>query len=153
MATSSSTCPLHCCITTPYRNILFSSLQGPQSTTALTLLNFSFKVVFLSLSWAETSVSCRTQPLNNHLVLWSSTSTFSTLKRCTPPGRDSKANRVSSTAPPFVCAPALPYFQGVRGSPLLISSAYLHLKVPPQQSSTTLRPSQFTKVKHHPYYE
>ncbi|CAL9020636.1 unnamed protein product, partial [Prunus brigantina] len=36
----------------------------------------------------------------------------------------------------------------IRGSPLRISLAHPHLKVPPQQSSTTLRPSQFTKVKH-----
>lgn len=46
-------------------------------------------------------------------------------------------NRVSSKAPPFVWAYALPYLRGIRWSPPLISSMHPHVNVPLKWSSIT----------------
>lgn len=62
-------------------------------------------------------------------------------------------NRVSSKALSFICAYALSYLNDIRGSLPLISSMHPHVNVPPKRSSKTLKPSQFTKVWCHPYYE
>lgn len=105
------------------------------STTALTLFNFSFKVVFLSLFLG------RDLRLLSHSTIASQVLPhFPTFQRCTPPG---------VTRKPTVCPPrhlyffVLPYchFLAFEVLPLLVSLAHPHLKVPPQQSPATLRPS------------